>query len=276
MQGHSEPIIFFTCHGYKSSPSCAQHLQIVQSQPQSATVSPAGSPAVSPGSVSRVRRRPPPLSRALMPSAVPSVIQPTAQAARSAPSAVQFPSDGHSSDVRGGTVLRSAAQQSAVSTDLGTVIPSVLSPHTSSGTLAADTIGVALPTPATLQPQSEETNSPPIGTTESPQIVILSETSRPPQPAGIQLIDPFWRDPEFVAQRLLALVALSKRLMTVPDTTRGDEQRERLANACSAIEVFYLLQLQEMVPAVAKPALDCFTDFFRVRTLVDLPSLHLV
>lgn len=210
-----------------------------------------------------------------MPSAGPSVVQPTAQAAISGLSAIQPPPVVHGSDVIGSTELRSAAQQSAVSADLGTGNPSALSAHSSSVAQSSDALGVASPTPATSQLQSEDINLSPIRTFGSLQNGNLSETYRLPQPPGVQLVHSIWRDPEFVATRLLALVALSKRLMTVPDTTRGDEQRERLAKACSAMEVFYLLQLREMVPAVAEPALDCFTKLFRVRTSVDLLSVHL-
>lgn len=41
-----------------------------------------------------------------------------------------------------------------------------------------------------------------------------------PAPGSQQAAGALWRDPGFVAQRLLALVALSKRLMTAPDPAR--------------------------------------------------------
>lgn len=63
---------------------------------------------------------------------------------------------------------------------------------------------------------------------------------------------------QFVCGRLLALVALAKRVLARGPLT------EHLANACSALVALYGVRLMEEVPRIALPALTLYAQLWQV------------
>lgn len=72
-------------------------------------------------------------------------------------------------------------------------------------------------------------------------------------------IGAFWRDcPKFVAQKLVGLVAISKKLM-------DDGSNEIVCSTCTQLVKFYALDFLEIMPQVCSPSLEALVDLWEDR-----------